>query len=163
MVLLSDFEMRHKTTSFHASCTVPLPLQCATYRGVYCMCELTILISSSFPQTETRVGLYVELLEDWFSQFPREQFLIQRLEDYSKNRSEVMNNIFRHIGVGTLICELYQRFLMWRSETAWLSMVHWASCVLNLLDQTFASNSFIKSVVILGTIAIIKCTDVGIE
>ena len=51
-------------------------------------------------QTETRVGLYVEMLEDWFSVFPQKQFLIQRLEDYHVNKTRVLNRFYRFLGIG---------------------------------------------------------------
>ena len=61
---------------------------------------LCIILLFVLFQTETRVGLYVEFLQDWFSVFPREQFIIQTLEDYHNNRSAVLNKIFKHIGIG---------------------------------------------------------------
>ena len=61
---------------------------------------LSHMFPRSFPQMETRVGLYVEYLQDWFSVFPREQFIIQTLEDYHRNGSRVLNAIFTHLGLG---------------------------------------------------------------
>ena len=74
-------------------------------------------------QSETRVGLYVEFLQDWFSVFPREQFIIQRLEDYHSNRSAVLNKIFKHIGIGMLEVMFYLLVIL-TIEFSVISLTH---------------------------------------
>ena len=46
---------------------------------------------------QTRIGLYSEYLEDWYSVFPVKQILVVTLEQYSANQSYVLNAIYRHL------------------------------------------------------------------
>ena len=50
-------------------------------------------------QPRMRIGLYSEFLEDWLRVVPKEQILVLRLEDYSKNRTLALQRLFSHIGV----------------------------------------------------------------
>ena len=47
-----------------------------------------------------RLGLYVEYLELWETVFPRNQTLIVRLEDYSRDRFATINRVCHHLGLG---------------------------------------------------------------
>ena len=49
--------------------------------------------------TRTRMGLYVEYLKDWFEIFPREQILVVRMEDYAKDRKDILDQVFKHLSL----------------------------------------------------------------
>lgn len=51
-------------------------------------------------QVYIRAGMYYYALKDWLKVFPREQFYIQRAEDYYKNRSRTLPEIFQFLGLG---------------------------------------------------------------
>lgn len=42
---------------------------------------------------EIRHGMYGLIITDWLKVFPRESFLFLRMEDYSKNKTNVLNNV----------------------------------------------------------------------
>ena len=46
---------------------------------------------------QTRMGLYSEYLEDWYSVFPAGQILVVTLEQFSANQTYVLNKIYRHL------------------------------------------------------------------
>ena len=46
------------------------------------------------------VGLYTIFIEEWLKVFPREQFHILRLEDYTEDKQLALNDIFQFLGVG---------------------------------------------------------------
>ena len=45
------------------------------------------------------LGIYYVFLQDWFSQFPREQILVLRLEDLSSKPNQIMKMVFQFLGV----------------------------------------------------------------
>ena len=53
-----------------------------------------------FLQTRLVVGLYTVFIEEWLKVFPREQFHILRLEDYTEYKQLALNDIFQFLGVG---------------------------------------------------------------
>lgn len=44
-------------------------------------------------------GLYSIYLKDWLQVFPREQVLVVRMEDYQKNISKTLEDIYHHLGL----------------------------------------------------------------
>ncbi|XP_069139198.1 carbohydrate sulfotransferase 15-like [Argopecten irradians] len=50
-----------------------------------------------FADLRLTVGLYVVFLEDWMTVFPRKQFFITALDDYSKNQTMVASNLFKFL------------------------------------------------------------------
>ena len=60
-----------------------------------------MLLSLSLFQARLRLGLYSEYLAEWYKVFPdRQQTLVVRMEDYSKDRLATLNTIYKHIGLG---------------------------------------------------------------
>lgn len=57
----------------------------------HCVYNRAVALQSA---TRLRVGLYVIYLRDWLKVFPREQILILRLEDYSKDLAGVIKTVF---------------------------------------------------------------------
>ena len=45
------------------------------------------------------LGIYYVFLQDWFSQFPREQIFVLRLEDLSSRPNQIMKMVFQFLGV----------------------------------------------------------------
>ncbi|XP_019616722.1 PREDICTED: carbohydrate sulfotransferase 15-like [Branchiostoma belcheri] len=57
----------------------------------------------NLPATRTvrlRLGLYEVYLRDWLSIFSRDQILVQRLEDYSKDLRTTMTEVFKFLDLG---------------------------------------------------------------
>lgn len=48
-----------------------------------------------------RIGMYSVFLRDWFDQFPRDQILVLRLEDYAAKTKEALRNIFQFLGISS--------------------------------------------------------------
>ena len=44
-------------------------------------------------------GLYHVILKEWFRQFPRNQFLVIRLEDLARNPNKTMNKVLPFLGL----------------------------------------------------------------
>jgi hypothetical protein len=44
--------------------------------------------------------MYSEYLEDWMSVFPMKQLMVVKFEDYVRNRTEVLEEIFLFLGLG---------------------------------------------------------------
>ena len=53
-----------------------------------------------FPQIRLREGLYSVFLEQWLKVFPRDQFLVMRLEDVSANRMKYIMKAWSFLGTG---------------------------------------------------------------
>ena len=51
-------------------------------------------------QVRLRIGMYSEYLEDWMSVFPMKQLMVVKFEDYVRNRTEVLEEIFHFLGLG---------------------------------------------------------------
>ena len=49
------------------------------------------------------MGLYSVYIEDWLQVFPRENFRFVRLEDYAANKTHVLLETIRFLGLGQLI------------------------------------------------------------
>ena len=61
-----------------------------------------------------RLGLYSEYLEDWFSVFQWEQILVVRMEDYSQDRLQVLNKVYRHLNIGKwIVLQRVRPLLSW--------------------------------------------------
>lgn len=54
-----------------------------------------------FPLQEVRLynGLYSIYIKDWLQVFPHEQVLVVRMEDYQKNISKALEDIYCHLGL----------------------------------------------------------------
>ncbi|XP_060065551.1 carbohydrate sulfotransferase 15-like [Ylistrum balloti] len=65
-----------------------------THSKRYCVYNRHVALQSA---TRLRVGLYVIYLRDWLKVFPREQLLILRLEDYSKDLAGVIKKVFNFL------------------------------------------------------------------
>ncbi|XP_021375434.1 carbohydrate sulfotransferase 15-like [Mizuhopecten yessoensis] len=74
---------------------------CSSYHDIrYCLDHNSFNegnVTSSVPLSN---GFYVVFIKEYMKFFPRNQFHIIRLDEYSKNKSEVMRNIFRFLDVG---------------------------------------------------------------
>lgn len=65
----------------------------------YCVYNRTVALLSA---TRLRVGLYVVYLRDWLKLFPRDQLLVLRLEDYSRDTAGSMKKIFSFLNLQQL-------------------------------------------------------------
>ncbi|XP_069140999.1 carbohydrate sulfotransferase 15-like [Argopecten irradians] len=52
-----------------------------------------------FGDLRLTIGLYAVFLEDWMAVFPRKQFFITTLDDYSKNQTGITSEIFDFLGL----------------------------------------------------------------
>ena len=41
------------------------------------------------------------MFEDWFADFPKENFFVLTLDEYKKDRGSVLEKVFKFLGVGT--------------------------------------------------------------
>ena len=57
-------------------------------------------ISRNFSQVQLTMGLYSVYIEDWLQVFPRENFRFVRLEDYAANKTHVLLETIRFLGLG---------------------------------------------------------------
>ncbi|XP_033756313.1 carbohydrate sulfotransferase 15-like [Pecten maximus] len=62
-----------------------------THSMRHCVYNRAVALHSA---TRLRVGLYIIYLRDWLKVFPREQLLILRLEDYSRDLAGVIKKVF---------------------------------------------------------------------
>lgn len=53
-------------------------------------------------RARVHLGFYSVYLKEWFSVFPKQQFVILRTEDYSQNIEECMSKIFQFLEVDTI-------------------------------------------------------------
>lgn len=54
-------------------------------------------------------GLYSIYIKDWLQVFPREQLLVLRMEDYQKDMSKTLEDIYHHLGLSeSTIVKQYQ-------------------------------------------------------
>lgn len=51
-------------------------------------------------QAHVHTGMYGPYLKDWFNVFPRDQIYVTRLEDYSQNRTHILDEITDFLGIG---------------------------------------------------------------
>ena len=49
--------------------------------------------------SKLQVGLYAPILQEWFEIFPRKQFKIIKLEDFSQHKWHVTNGVFQFLGL----------------------------------------------------------------
>ena len=67
--------------------------------------QSTIMINccnTLYFQVRLRVGMYSVYLKDWLSVFPKSQFLILRLEDYSEDQTSYLRQIYSFLGQSKL-------------------------------------------------------------
>ncbi|KAK2166432.1 hypothetical protein LSH36_39g09010 [Paralvinella palmiformis] len=62
-------------------------------------------------------SLYEVFLNDWMSIFPREQFFVLRMEDYSKNKVYHIKRLLEFLGIKSLDVEQETNILL--EEEAW--------------------------------------------
>ena len=55
-----------------------------------------------FDQMRFAMGLYSVYIEDWLQVFPRENFRFVRLEDYAANKTHVLLETIRFLGLGNI-------------------------------------------------------------
>ena len=54
-------------------------------------------------QVDLRIGLYSVFLKDYYKVFPKEQVLIQKLEDRKKDMNRTIKEIFSFLELGKLL------------------------------------------------------------
>ncbi|KAI8519204.1 Carbohydrate sulfotransferase 15 [Branchiostoma belcheri] len=64
--------------------------------------EPPILVANLIRAARLRLGLYEVYLRDWFSIFPRDQILVQRLEDRSKDLKVTIAEVFKFLQLETV-------------------------------------------------------------
>ena len=55
------------------------------------------------PQVRLLIGIYHIHLKEFFRVFPREQVLVVKLEEYSKDPASAMDNIFRFLDLSKFL------------------------------------------------------------
>ena len=72
-------------------------------------------------QTALAKGMYVELLDDWFKLFAREQFLVLNFETYMDDKFSMLHRIYAFLDTGkiSMLRRIYA-FL----DTGKISMLH---------------------------------------
>ncbi|XP_064602186.1 carbohydrate sulfotransferase 15-like [Liolophura sinensis] len=56
----------------------------------------------SIAKVRLRVGMYSVFMKDWLRVFPREQFFIIRTEEYADNPRDVLQELYKFLGLGML-------------------------------------------------------------
>ncbi|KAK6186463.1 hypothetical protein SNE40_008498 [Patella caerulea] len=83
-----DFHMNAaKAISFHINCTQKYTLTACIYNRTL----------ANLARVRLRIGIYYAYLENWLNIYPRDQFLVIRLEDYAVNTRNIMKNVFRFL------------------------------------------------------------------
>ncbi|XP_078616278.1 carbohydrate sulfotransferase 15-like [Branchiostoma floridae x Branchiostoma japonicum] len=107
-MLYSDYlywkgiHVNRSNTDFHARTTLTIRIfrQCLKNHSVRsCAYEVETDLPSS-GTVRLRRGLYEVYLRDWLSVFPREQILVQRLEDHSKDPNKTMTRVLNFLDLG---------------------------------------------------------------
>ncbi|CAH1229621.1 CHST15 [Branchiostoma lanceolatum] len=96
------FRDKKSVTDFHERATLAIDIfQSCLKNNTVRSCTY----DPNLPPTRTvrlRLGLYEVYLRDWLSVFPRDQILVQRLEDHSKDPHTTMTRVFKFLDLGPI-------------------------------------------------------------